>query len=83
MRAKKSNKSYAIEPSEAKKFQAQGYDIYSDEGELIACGAGKMVPAEMYLALLKEKTELEKLLEEKNSKNVMKEAKKEAKEEVE
>lgn len=85
MRAKKSNKSYSIEASEAKKFQTQGYDIYDDDGNLIAFGAGKMIPAEAYLTLLKEKMELEKLLEENSSKGVMKEAKKEkeVKEEVE
>lgn len=58
MRAKKSNKSYVIEPREQNLFQAQGYDIYDDEGNLIVYGAGKTVSANKYLELQKENEEL-------------------------
>ena len=58
MKAKKSNKSYAIEPREVNSFKSQGYDIYDDNGVLIAYGDGKTVPANKYLELLKENEKL-------------------------
>ena len=79
MKAKKSNKSYVIEASDAKKFQSKGYDIYDDKGELVAFGAGKMIPAETYLAVLKENIELKKKISE--SQTMKKSKKEEVKEE--
>ena len=58
MKAKKSNKSYNIEEYEFNKFKAQGYDIYDDNGKLIALGAGKTVSAEKYFNVLKENERL-------------------------
>lgn len=58
MKAKKSNRSYRIEPSEVNSFKSQGYDIYDDNGKLVAFGVGKMISAEKYFNLLKENEKL-------------------------
>lgn len=78
MKAKKSNKSYHIEPSEVNSFKAQGYDIYDDSGKLIAFGAGKMISAEKYFDLLKENQKLKEqitLMAEKMEKKATKKEK--------
>ena len=64
MKAKKSNKSYQIEPREINHFKSQGYDIYDDDGKLIAIGAGKMISAEKYFNLLKENEKLKEQITE-------------------
>lgn len=58
MKAKMSNKSYSIEPREVNTFRSQGYDIYDDDGQLVAFGAGKTVSADKYYELLKENKKL-------------------------
>lgn len=78
MKAKKSNKSYSIEEREVQHFQNKGYDIYDDNGKMIAVGAGKMISAEKYFLLLQEKEKLEqeiKILVEKLEKKQKKETK--------
>ena len=78
MRAKKSNKSYNIEPREVNSFKSQGYDIYDDDGNLVFYGDGKTVPANRYLELQKENEQLkeqialmgEKLKNKKSKKEV-------------
>ena len=79
MRAKKSNKSYEIEPREQNLFKNQGYDIYDDDGNLIAFGAGKTVSAEKYLKVLKENEQLKEQLDELTQKLEKKSNKKEEK----
>lgn len=78
MKAKKSNRSYNIEPREVNSFKSQGYDIYNDEGKLIAFGAGKTVSAEKYFEVLKENEKLKEqitLMVEKMEKKAKKESK--------
>ena len=62
MTAEKGNKVYTITEAEKDNYRSQGYDIFED-GMMIACGKGKMVPYEDYLKLQEENRELkEKLL---------------------
>lgn len=64
MKAKKSNKSYNIEPREVNAFKSQGFDIYDDNGKLVALGAGKTVSAEKYFKVLKENEKLKEQIDE-------------------
>lgn len=54
MKAVKANKEYTISESQKATYQAEGFDIVGDNGEVIGYGRGKTVPYEMYLALQKE-----------------------------
>lgn len=69
MKARKSNKSYSIEPREVEHFKSQGYDIYDDNDSLIAYGAGKMFPADKVLALIKENEELKEQIKSLSKKS--------------
>ena len=46
MKAVKGNKEYTISDTEKRAYIAQGYDIISDNGEIISYGAGKTVSYE-------------------------------------
>lgn len=61
MTAEKGNKVYTITESEKDNYRSQGYDIFED-GMMIACGKGKMVPYEDYLKLQEENRELKEKL---------------------
>ena len=52
MKAIKENRVYTITDAEMNSFQKEGYDIYSDNGEIIAYGMGKSVPFEKYAKLM-------------------------------
>lgn len=58
MKAIKENRVYTITDAEKDAFQKEGYDIYSDDGEVIAYGVGKSVPFEKYVELMKQVEEL-------------------------
>lgn len=58
MKAEKGNKVYSIDEKQKAAYQAAGYDIFDDSGEVIAYGKGKTVPYEDYAALLKENERL-------------------------
>ena len=62
MIAKKSNRSYSIEPREAKSFQNAGYDIYDDDGSFIAYGVGKTISMEKHMAVIHENQRLKEQL---------------------
>ena len=64
MRAEKGNKEYVIDETQVTDYQNQGYDIYDDDGEIIAYGKGKTVPYEEYMALKTKNQELEKKIRE-------------------
>ena len=51
MKASKGNKVYTIDETLKFSYQAQGYDILDDEGNIIQYGAGKTVSYEEYKAL--------------------------------
>ena len=61
MTAEKGNKVYTIKESDKDNYRSQGYDIFED-GMMIACGKGKMVPYEDYLKLQEENRELKEKL---------------------
>lgn len=54
MRAVKGNKEYTIDESQQRHYQAAGYDILDDGGNIAAYGRGKTVPYEKYLEKAKE-----------------------------
>lgn len=54
MQAVKENKVYTITETEQQSYQDQGFDIYNDDGEVVAYGRGKTVSYEEYEKLLKE-----------------------------
>lgn len=59
MRAEKENKVYTISEAMQKQYQREGFDIYSDDGKLIASGNGKTVSYNKYASLKEEKEALE------------------------
>lgn len=61
MRAVKNNKEYSIDESQKKAYQDAGFDIYDEDGELVAFGQGKTIPYEVYQ---QAKAEAEMLLRE-------------------
>lgn len=64
MRAEKGNKVYTITEEQKEYYQNDGFDIFSDDGEIIAYGTGKNVPYEKYAALKKENEALKEKLAE-------------------
>lgn len=58
MTAEKNNKVYSIDEGQMAAYQVAGYDIYGDDGKVIAYGAGKTLSYEEYMALKKENEEL-------------------------
>ena len=64
MTAEKANKVYNIEEGQKDAYQAAGYDIRDDEGNVIAYGAGKTVSYADYVELRKENEELKSRVEE-------------------
>lgn len=61
MKAYKDNRVYTITEADVESFRKEGYDVYDDEGDLVAYGAGKAVAyeqfekvQEMYEATLEE-----------------------------
>lgn len=51
MQAVKENRVYTIEAAEVDSFVKDGYDVFEDNGELVAIGAGKSVPYERFMIL--------------------------------
>ena len=62
MRAEKGNKVYSITEEEKERYQNDGFDIFSDDGEIIVYGIGKNIPYEEYAALKKENEALKEKL---------------------
>ena len=48
MRAEKGNKVYTITEEEKERYQNDGFDIFSDDGEIIVYGIGKNIPHKEY-----------------------------------
>lgn len=65
MKARKENKVYTIDKTNKEKFLKDGYDIYDDDGKLIANAKNKTVPYEEYEKVVKELAEVKALLEKK------------------
>lgn len=62
MRAEKGNKVYTITEEEKERYQNDGFDIFSDDGEIIVYGIGKNIPYKEYAALKKENEALKEKL---------------------
>lgn len=54
MVAIKENREYTITEADVQSFANDGYDVYDDNGNLIAYGVGKAVPFEKYMKLMKQ-----------------------------
>ena len=54
MKAIKGNREYTITEAEKSFYQKQGFDILSDNGEVVQYGAGKTVPFDQYKKVLDE-----------------------------
>ncbi len=59
MKAVKGNKVYDVNEITQKSYQESGFDILDDDGQVIAYGRGKTVPFDEYVALKKEKEQLQ------------------------
>lgn len=62
MKAIKENKEYTINSDAKAAYQEAGYDIFDDNGKMIARGRGKNVSAELYEKALEENEKLKKEL---------------------
>lgn len=58
MKAVKENRVYTISKTEQDYYNAKGFDIMDDNGEVIAYGRGKTVSYEEYARIVKELKEL-------------------------
>lgn len=76
MKATKGNKIYIIDEAQKAIYQAQGYDILDDQGEIIQYGAGKSVSYEQFKKVSDEVTKLK--TENKKLKDKIKELEKNA-----
>ncbi|MTN44731.1 hypothetical protein GMB51_11930 [Turicibacter sanguinis] len=76
MKATKGNKIYTIDEAQKAIYQAQGYDILDDQGEIIQYGAGKSVSYEQFKKVSDEATKLK--AENKKLKDKIKELEKNA-----
>ena len=61
MKAVKDNRVYTITEVDIESFRKEGYDIFDDNGNVVAYGTGKNVPYEKYVELL---AQYEQLMEE-------------------
>lgn len=68
MLAQKDNKTYTVTEQEKKMYLADGYDIYSDEGELLERSPSATVSWAVHERALARIKELEKELAEKEGK---------------
>lgn len=61
MLATKENRQYTISEADVQSFAKEGYDVYDDNGNIVAYGYGKTVPYEKYMRLMEQ---VEKLQDE-------------------
>lgn len=54
MVAIKENRQYTINETDVQSFAKEGYDVYDDNGNIIAYGVGKSVPYEKYMRLMEQ-----------------------------
>lgn len=58
MKAEKGNKVYTVDESTRARYEADGFDIKDDSGNLISTGKGKTVPYQDYQKVLDELNKL-------------------------
>lgn len=61
MKAVKDNRVYTITEADVESFRREGYDVFDDNGNIVAYGVGKSVSFEKYAELM---SQYEKLMEE-------------------
>lgn len=76
MVAIKENREYTITEADVQSFANDGYDVYDDNGNLVAYGVGKTVPFEKYMKLMKQVEDLQEEIIELREKVKHLEAKK-------
>ena len=54
MVAIKENRQYTINETDVQSFAKEGYDVYDDNGNIVAYGVGKSVPYEKYMRLMEQ-----------------------------
>ena len=54
MIAIKENRQYTINETDVQSFANDGYDVYDDNGNIVAYGVGKTVPYEKYMKLMEQ-----------------------------
>lgn len=59
MLAIKENRQYTITEVDAQSFVNDGYDVYDDNGNLVAYGVGKTVPFDKYAKLMAQNEKLQ------------------------
>ena len=52
MIAIKENRQYTIGEADVRSYANEGYDVYDDNGNIVAYGVGKTVPYEKYMKLM-------------------------------
>lgn len=62
MRAVKGNRVYSIDETVKTRYQNEGFDIYDEDGNVIAYGKGKTVPYPEYAVLKEENDRLKQQL---------------------
>ena len=68
MIAIKENRQYTINDTDVQSFTKEGYDVYDDDGNIIAFGIGKSVPYEKYAKLLEQVEGLQEEIIDLNAK---------------
>ena len=59
MVAIKDNRQYTITEADVQSFANDGYDVFDDNGNLVAYGVGKSVPYEKYMKLMEQTEKLQ------------------------
>ncbi len=54
MKAVKGNREYTVTQSELEGYRAQGFDIFDNDGEVIAYAKNKTIPYEEYIKVVNE-----------------------------
>ena len=76
MLAIRENRQYTITEADVQSFAKEGYDVYDDNGNLVAYGVGKSVPYEKYMRLMEQVESLQEEIIELREKVKSLEAKK-------
>ncbi|MGM0238512.1 hypothetical protein [Enterococcus sp. AZ103] len=72
MKAKKENKVYTVDETQKQRYLDTGFDIYSDEGELLEHSPLKLIKYSEYDKVFKEKDALQKELDDLGTDDIAK-----------
>ena len=59
MVAIKDNRQYTITEADVQSFANDGYDVFDEQGNIVAYGVGKSVPYEKYMKLMEQTEKLQ------------------------